>query len=112
MRHATLAALAVYGLPLIASLSACANLSSDRQAKVAQMVAVACDVDGAVVPLAQPVIANVGSGGTRVASVGGLLVHPTIVAACHRLGGTPAGVTPGAFQVTVPAVGAFDGPLG
>jgi hypothetical protein len=102
MRQTTLAAIAVYGLPLIASLSACGNLPPERQAKVTQALAVACDVDGAVVPLAQPVVATLGRGGSAAASLDGLLVHPVVVAACLRLGGMPAGVTPAAAPVTVP----------
>jgi hypothetical protein len=102
MRQTTLAAIAVYGLPLIASLSACGNLPPERQAKVTQALAVACDVDGAVVPLAQPVAATLGRGSATAASVDGLLLHPAVVAACRRLGGMPAGVTPAAVPPAVP----------
>jgi hypothetical protein len=35
--------------------------------------------------------------------VDSLLVHPAVVAACQRLGGTPAGVTPASAPVAVPA---------
>jgi hypothetical protein len=102
MRRNILVALGVYGLPLIASLSACSNLPPDQQAKITQALVVACDVDGAVVPLAQPVVATLGPAGATVASVDSLLVHPAVVAACQRLGGTPAGVAPVATPVTVP----------
>jgi hypothetical protein len=85
-------AAAVHGLTLLASLSACNNLSPDHLARIRQTVVVACDVDGALVPIAQPVVATSGESGATVASVDSLLVHPVVVAACSRLGGTPAGV--------------------
>jgi hypothetical protein len=89
-------------LPLIACLSACGSLPAGQQAKVTQALAVACDVDGAVVPVAQPVVATLGNGGAAAASVDSLLVHPAVVAACQQLGGKPAGVTPAAAPVPVP----------
>jgi hypothetical protein len=103
MRFTIFAAIGICGLPLIASLSACSNNAPDQQAKVTQALAVACNVDGAVVPVAQPVVATLGSGGAIVAGVDSLLVHPAVVAACQRLGGTPAGVTPASAPVAVPA---------
>jgi hypothetical protein len=110
MRHTTLAVLAVYGFPLLANLSGCGNLPSDRQVKVTQALAVACDVDGAVVPLAQPVVATLGSGDSTTASVDSLIVRPAVVAACLRLGGMPAGVRPIAAPVSAPV--AAETPLG
>jgi hypothetical protein len=109
MRQNTLAALAVCGLPLFAGLSGCGNVARD-QAKVTQALAVACDVDGATVPLAQPVVVTLGRGGAEAASVDSLLGHPTVVAACLRLGGAPAGVTRAGMPVTVPV--AVYAPLG
>jgi hypothetical protein len=83
-----------FALPLLVCLSACGNTSPQQQAKLAQALAVACDIDGAVVPLAQPVVATLGQGGVTAANVDSLLVHPAVVAACRNIGGAPAGVTP------------------
>jgi hypothetical protein len=102
MRSIIFAAIGACGLPLIGSLSACGNIPPDQQAKVTQALAVACNVDGAVVPVAQPVVATLGPSGTTVVGADSLLVHPAVVAACQRLGGTPAGVTLGSGPVTVP----------
>jgi hypothetical protein len=104
MRSIFVAAIGVCGLPLVAGLSTCGNLSSAQQAQVTQALAVACNVDGAVVPVAQPVVATLGPNGATVASMDSLLVHPAVVAACQRLGGTPAGVTPASAPVAVPVV--------
>ena len=87
---------------LSAGLSACSSLTPNQQAKVTQALAVACNVDGAVVPVAQPVVATLGNGGAAAASLDSLLVHPAVVAACQQLGGKPAGVTPAAAPVPVP----------
>jgi hypothetical protein len=103
MRITILAAVGACGLPLIASLSACGNIPPGQQAQVTQALAVACNVDGAVVPVAQPVVATLGPSGAAVAGVDSLLVHPAVVAACQRLGGRPAGVTPASAPVAVPA---------
>jgi hypothetical protein len=103
MRSTILAAIGARGLPLIAGLLACSNLPPDQQSKVTQALAVACNVDGAVVPVAQPVVATLGASGATVAGMDSLLVHPVVVAACQRLGGTPAGVTPAGAPVAVPA---------
>ena len=97
MRSTFVAAIVACGLPLVASLSACGNVPPDQQAQVA------CNVDGAVVPVAQPVVATLGPSGATVAGMDSLLVHPAVVAACQRLGGTPAGVTPASAPVAVPA---------
>ena len=102
MRSTFVAAIGACGLPLVASLSACGNLSPAQQAQVTQALAVACNVDGAVVPVAQPVVATLGPNGATVAGMDSLLVHPAVVAACQRLGGTPAGVTPASAPVAVP----------
>jgi hypothetical protein len=87
---------------LAACLSACGTLPANQQTKVTQALAVACNVDGAVVPVAQPVLATLGNGGAAAASLDSLLVHPAVVAACQQLGGKPAGVTPAAAPVPVP----------
>jgi len=103
MRSTFFAAIGACGLPLVASLSACGSISPAQQAQVTQALAVACNVDGAVVPVAQPVVATLGPSGASVASVDSLLVHPAVVAACQRLGGTPAGVTPASVPAAPPA---------
>ena len=41
-------------LALLVCLSACSNMTPDQQAKIAQVLTVACNVDGVVVPVAQP----------------------------------------------------------
>jgi hypothetical protein len=110
MQHTSLVPAALYALPMIVSLSACGNLPAEPQAKVTQALVVACDVDGAVVPIAQPVVATLGSNGKAAVGTDSLLVHPAVVAACLRLGGMPAGVTPAAAPVTAPvAAGASPG---
>ena len=65
------------------------------------MLTVACNVDGIVVPLAQPIVATLGPAGATTTNVD-LLVHPAVVAACKALNGVPASVTPTSPPVTVP----------
>jgi hypothetical protein len=84
----------VSALPLLACLSACGNLPADQQAKIQQALSVACTIDGVIVPIAQPIVADLGSSGAIAASVDGLLVHPAVVAACQQLGGAPASAVP------------------
>jgi hypothetical protein len=103
MRSTIFAAFGACGLTLIAGLSACGNAPPDQQATVTQALAVACNVDGAVVPVAQPVVATLGHSGAAVAGVDSLLVHPAVVAACLQIGGTPAGVTPASPPVAASA---------
>jgi hypothetical protein len=88
-----------FALPLLAGLAACGNVTPSQQARIAQAITVACNVDGVLVPVAQPVVASLGPGGTTVANVDTLLVHPTVVAACTALKGTPASATPAAPPV-------------
>lgn len=85
-------------LPLLVCLSACAAQTPEQQAKVRQILSVACSVDGAVVPVAQPVVATLGNDGAKVARAD-LLVHPAVVEACKALNGSPAGVTPAGAAV-------------
>jgi hypothetical protein len=89
-------------LPVLACLSACSNMAPEQQAKISQALAVACNVDGVVVPVAQPIVGTFGTGGATAAGVD-LLVHPAVVAACKALNGVPAGVTPATPPVAVPA---------
>jgi len=90
-------------LPLLACLGACANMTTSQQTQVNQALAVACDVDGVLVPIAQPVVAALGPSGTTAADVDSLLVHPAVVAACAAIQGTPASVTPVGAPTTTPA---------
>jgi hypothetical protein len=91
-------------LPLLACLGACSNLTPTQQAQITQAVTVACNVDGTLVPVAQPVVATLGPGGAQAATVDALLVHPAVVAACAALKGTPASAAPiGATAVATPA---------
>ena len=90
-----LAAGALPGLLCLTSLlGACGSLSSAQQAQITQALMVACNVDGAVVPIAQPIIAALGPGGATAVSLDNLLLHPTVIQACAALNGTPASVTP------------------
>jgi hypothetical protein len=87
MRH-------IFALPLLSCLAACANLTPDQQAEVAQELIVACAVDGTLVPLAQPVVAAPTTDGAAAANTDSVLVHPAVVAACNTIGGTPASAKP------------------
>jgi hypothetical protein len=94
MRRNFAAAGRVYALPLLACMSACSNLPPAQQATIKQVLTVACNIDGVVVPIAQPIVATIGPAGTTVAGVDGLLVHPAVVAACKAYNGTPVAVAP------------------
>lgn len=87
-----------FALPLLACLAGCGT----QQAGSAQALAVACNVDGAVVPLAQPIVAAMGQQGAAVANLDSLLVHPAVVAACQAINGTPASAAPVAPQPAPP----------
>ena len=87
-------------LPLLACLGGCSNLTPTQQAQITEALAVACNVDGALVPVAQPVVATLGPNAEKVANVDTLLVHPAVVAACAALKGTPVSATPTAAPVT------------
>ena len=75
-------------------LTACNKLSPAQQAQVQLALSVACNVDGAVVPIAQPVIAGLVPGAAGVVTLDQALVHPAVVQACATLGGAPASVKP------------------
>ena len=79
-------------LGLLACLSAC-NPAPQQQAKLIEILTVACNVDGVVVPVAQPIVATLGSAGVTVTGVD-LLIHPAVVAACQALKGVPVVATP------------------
>jgi hypothetical protein len=108
MHHAPVVASPMYRLLLIASLSACDSLPPDRQANLQQALVVACNIDGVMTPLAQPMVATLGSGGASLAATDSLLVHPAVVAACQQIGGTPVGVRP----VPAPGPAIATGPAG
>jgi hypothetical protein len=89
-------------LLLAALATACSNMTQEQQAKVRQVLTVACEVDGVVVPVAQPIVATLGSAGAGTANVD-LLLHPAVIEACKAVSGVPASVTPAGPAVTVPA---------
>jgi len=53
-------------------------------------LSVACDIDGVVVPLGDPVVAQAAPSGASDTSVDALLTHPAVVHACSLVGGRPA----------------------
>jgi len=79
-------------LALLACLSAC-NTAPQQQAKLIEILTVACNVDGVMVPVAQPIVATLGTAGAAVTSVD-LMVHPAVVAACQAVKGVPVSATP------------------
>ena len=89
-------------LSALVCLCACSNMTPTQQATIQQALTVACNVDGAIVPVAQPIVATLGPAGAVAANVD-LLVHPAVVAACKSLNGVPAGVTPAGPPATVPS---------
>ncbi len=86
MQQSTLTALL-----LLAWLAACSDPAAQQQA-----LAIACNIDGVLVPIAQPIVADLGSGDATVAQEDALLVHPAVMSACAALGGVPANVAPAA----------------
>jgi hypothetical protein len=96
-------------LALLVCLSACSNVTPEQQATIRQVLTVACNVDGVVVPVAQPIVATLGPAGATAANVD-LLVHPAVVAACKALNGVPASVTLASPPVTVAATPAGNSP--
>jgi hypothetical protein len=95
----------IMALPLLACLPACSNVTQEQQATIRQVLTVACNVDGVVVPVAQPIVATLGPVGATAAQVD-LLVHPAVVEACKTISGVPVSVTPVGAPVTVPVDGA------
>ena len=92
-------------LALLACLAGCADITPSQQAQVVEALSVACNVDGMLVPVAQPVVASIGPSGAAAANMDSLLVHPAVVAACQAVKGTPASVTPVGAPATVTPVG-------
>jgi len=95
MRH-------ILALALLVCLSACNNMTPEQQTTIKQVLTVACNVDGVVVPVAQPIVATLGPAGATAVNVD-LLVHPSVVAACKAVNGVPASVTPVSPPTAVPA---------
>jgi hypothetical protein len=89
-------------LALLACLPACSNVTPEQQATIRQVLTVACNVDGLLVPVAQPIVATLGPVGATAAQVD-LLVHPAVVEACKTIDGVPVSVTPVGAPVTIPA---------
>lgn len=77
-------------------------MTTNQQAQVTQALAVACNVDGVLLPIAQPVVAALGPSGATAADVDGLLVHPAVVAACAAIQGAPASAAPVGAATSVP----------
>ena len=92
----------IYAMALLVGLSACSNVTTEQQARIEQVLKVACNVDGIVVPVAQPIVATLGPVGATTANID-LLVHPAVVGACTRVSGVPVTVTEVSPPVTVPA---------
>lgn len=89
-----------FALALFVCLSACSNMTPEQQARIKEVLKVACNVDGVVVPVAQQVVTTMGDKGTAVANAD-LLVHPEVVEACKAISGTPVSATPVSPPVTV-----------
>lgn len=66
-----------------------ATQTANVQAALQADITVACTVDGVVVPIAQPIVASLGTAGAAV-SAADLFIHPAVVAACSAVKGTPA----------------------
>ncbi len=86
--------LVLAGLCVAAALPGCTSTGGlTPQATAALQIA--CQVDGALQPIAAGVVSNLGVAGASAAASDNLLVHPAVVSACAKLGGTPALVTAG-----------------
>ena len=92
------AAVAMLLLVGAVTLSAC---SPAQQAQSQQVIAIACDVDGAIQPAAVSLAPLAGAGGVAVASVDAALVHPAVIAACKAFNGRPVSAV---ISPTAPAV--------
>jgi hypothetical protein len=91
-----------FALALLAGLTVCSTMTPEQHARIEQVLKVACNVDGGVVPVAQPIVATLGPVGATAANVD-LLVHPAVLGACTRVNGVPVSVTEVSPPVTVPA---------
>jgi hypothetical protein len=77
------------GCLLAVSLVSACTLTPSQQAAVR----VACNVDGLLVPIAQPVLLALMPSTAGAVAADQALVHPIVVSLCAGLGGTPASVT-------------------
>ena len=59
----------IFALALLVGLSACSNVTPEQHARIEQVLKVACNVDGVVVPVAQPIVATLGPVGATAANV-------------------------------------------
>lgn len=99
-----------FSLAVVAALSACSQTPAQVNAKVANVVAAVCAVDGlaqpVVVALAAPIVSVAVPGSAPAVAAGVALdnavVHPAITAACATVGGVPVAVVP-AVTAPVPA---------
>ena len=73
-------------LAAMLGLSACAGNLPPAQLSNLKL---ACAVDGAVVPVADPVLAAAVPSTAPAVTIDLLLVHPAVVALCAQLGGVP-----------------------
>ena len=94
----------VLALAVLLCLSACGTMTPEQQAKIRQVLTVACNVDGAVVPVAQPIVATLGQAGADAANTD-LLLHPAVIEACKAVSGVPVSVTPAGPPVSVSTAG-------
>ena len=92
----------VFAPALLVGLAACGNITPERDARMRAVIDVACNVDGIVVPVAQPIVATLGRPGATATGVD-LLVHPAVLEACKHVNGVPVSVTEVGPPVTVPA---------
>ena len=79
------------GALALALLTACASgMSSGTKSA---LVNVACNLDKAAAGPVLQVVADLGNTGAAVVTADQLLVHPQVVAACAKYGGTPGNAT-------------------
>ena len=84
-------------LAVLLGLSACAGNTP------AQNLKLACAIDGAVVPIADPVLAAAVPSTAPAVTVDVLLVHPAVVALCAAKGGVPVAAAAKAAAAAVVA---------
>lgn len=77
-------------LAAMLGLSACAGSVPPAQLT---NLKIACAVDGAVVPVADPVLAAAVPSTAPAVTIDLLLVHPAVVKLCADLGGVPVATT-------------------
>lgn len=83
-------------LVVLLALSACAGSVPPAQLT---NLKIACAVDGALVPLADPMIAAAVPAAAPAVGVDLLVVHPAVVALCASVGGSPVAVAEAVLAV-------------